>query len=343
MRKLHIHSLPLKEVITDIANGLGTNYSHDCGEYTVDIPEHWGNGRIKGINFEGGLGLLIYECMFYEDVEMNFTVNLTHPLKFLFCLNGKLSHHFEQDAEKHSLQRHQNIIVASQGYNGHVLHFEKNISTEIYSLEIDRKMFRAKMSCELEKAKPRLRKVFEDEKAMHSFYHNSLYSLVLGELFDEMKSQNYSHFIKKLFLESQSYRMLVQQLIQYDDDYEGNMDKKILRKSEAHAIKEAVEIMKLELNTITSLNSIIQRVGLSSRKFQNGFRHFYGKSANEYLQYLRLSLAKDLLINTEDSLQEIKDKVGFSSQSYFTEIFKKHYHATPSHYRKQHREKNHST
>lgn len=270
---------------------------------------------------------------------MSFSVNLTHPLKFLFCLEGSLSHYFEQDEQSHSLQQYQNIIVASQGKNGHVLHFSKNTFTEIYSLEVDRDRFKAKMSCELQKTKPGLRSIFEDEKASQSFYYNGLYSLVLGELFDEMKTQQQDHLIRKISLEGQAYRMLVQQIIQYDDDLDGNSDKRILRKSEAHAIREAVEIMKSELDSINSLNLIAQRVGLNSKKFQNGFRHFYGKSANEYLQFLRLSLAKDLLINTEDSLQEIKEKVGFSSQSYFTELFKKMYHITPSNFRKEYRKK----
>ncbi|MCE7057635.1 AraC family transcriptional regulator [Algoriphagus sp. AGSA1] len=337
MKKLEIHSLPLKEVISDIAHGLGTEYSQDCGEYIVHIPEEWGEGSIKGINFEGGLGLLIYKCLFHQEVEMHFTVNKTHPLKFLFCLNGDLTHHFEKDQQKHHLQQYQNIIVASKDHNGHILNFKEQVLTEIYSLEIDRSKFNSTRSCELERTKPNLREIFKDEKASNSFYYNGLYSLVLAEIFEDMKSQEYDHLIKKIYLESQSYRMLIHQLIQYDDDTDINSDNKILRKSEAHAIQEAVEIMKLELDSLDSLSTIAQRVGLSPRKFQSGFRHFFGKSANEYLQTLRLNLAKDLLINTSDSLQEIKDKVGFSSQSYFTELFKKTFRDTPSNYRKKHR------
>ena len=337
MKKLHIHSLPLNEVITDIAKELNTNMIQDCKEFMVTIPAAWGSGFIKGVNFQGGLGLLIYDCIFYEDLEMSFTVDKTHPLKFLFCLEGNLMHYFEKDEKEHSLRRFQNIIVASKGLNGHVLQFQKNQKTEIYSLEIDRHKFKERMSCELEKTDTKLRNIFEDEMAKTSFYYNGMYSLNLGEIFEEMKTQEYKSLIKQLFLESQSYRMLIQQLVQFDDDAQDSENRAILRQSEAHAIKEAVEIMKTELDSINSLHSIAQRVGLSSRKFQSGFRHFFGKSANEYLQFLRLNLAKDLLINTEDSMQEIKDKVGFSSQSYFTELFKKMYDSTPSNFRKKYR------
>ena len=338
MKKLRVQSLPLKEVIADLAKALGTTFSQNCDEYAVEIPSEWGRGIIKGINFDGGLGLLIYNCTFNADLEISFNVSHTHPLKFLFCLEGMVSHYFEKDSQKHELIRYQNIIVASKGHNGHVLHFEKDVRTEICSLEIDRQIFKIKMACELIKTKPFIKDVFDDDLANNSFYYNGLYSLMLADIFDEMKTLTYDPFIGKIFLESQSYRMLTQQLIQFDDDFGGNADKKILRKAEVNAIKEAVEIMKLELDTLGSINSIAQRVGLSSKKIQSGFQYLFGKSANEYVQFLRLSLAKELLLTSDDTIQEIKNKVGFSSHSYFTELFKKMYHVTPTNFRLNHKE-----
>lgn len=333
MKILQVHSLPLKEVIADLAAALSTTFTQDCGEYAVEIPAEWGKGIIKGVNFEGGLGQLIYNCVFHTDLQISFTVNNTHPLKFLYCLEGVVLHHFEKDRQKHELVRYQNIIVASKGHNGHVLSFKKGVHTEIYSLEIDRQVFKRKMACELKYTKPYIEEVFDDVSANTSFYYNGLYSLVLAEIFDEMKSASYDPFIWKLFMESQSYRMLANQLIQLNDDLGGHSEKRILRKAEVNSIKEAVEIIKLELDNLGSINSIAQRVGLSPKKIQAGFQHLYGKTTNEYIQAIRLTLAKELLITTDDTIQEIKNKVGFSSHSYFTELFKKMYQMTPTQFR----------
>jgi AraC family transcriptional regulator len=48
----------------------------------------------------------------------------------------------------------------------------------------------------------------------------------------------------------------------------------------------------------------------------------------------RLEAARDLLINTDLPLLQLADETGFSSQSHFTESFKKVYDVTPLQYRK---------
>lgn len=339
MRTLQVHSLPLKDVINDLATLMGVKSIRDCGEHSIKIPQKWGKGSIRGINYEGGLGLLIYECTFNSDVEINFTVNKIHPLKFIYCLSGQLAHRFEKVRTSHELSQFQNIIVASKGHDGHILKFKSETATEIYSLEVDRKIFKSKMSCELGKADPQLQNLFDDSIADESFYYNGHYSLMLSEIFEEIKTHKYSHFIGKIFFESQSYRLLTHQLIQFDDDANEDDKKVILRMVDVAAIVEAVGIIKNELDDLGSISSIAHRVGLSGNKFQNGFKSLYGKTANEYIQHVRLSLAAELLVNTDDTVQQIKYKIGFNSHSYFSFLFKKVFKVSPSAYRQIHLEK----
>tara|TARA_R100000501_G_scaffold14536_3_gene26245 strand:+ start:16976 stop:17368 length:393 start_codon:yes stop_codon:yes gene_type:complete len=86
MKKIEVHSLPLYEVIRDIADAFKVKFKENCGEYHVNVPKRLGEGYIKGINFDGGFGILIYDCTFKEDIEFHFVVNDIHPLKFLYCL-----------------------------------------------------------------------------------------------------------------------------------------------------------------------------------------------------------------------------------------------------------------
>jgi len=94
MHKIISHSIPFREVLNDLSKELETTYTQSCEEYTLKIPSKFGTGSIKGINFKEGLGLLIYNCKFHEDLEIHFIVNEVHPLKFLFCEEGGFSHHF---------------------------------------------------------------------------------------------------------------------------------------------------------------------------------------------------------------------------------------------------------
>lgn len=58
-------------------------------------------------------------------------------------------------------------------------------------------------------------------------------------------------------------------------------------------------------------------------------------SVNDYITLRRMKEAASLLRYTDKSLGEISSYLCFSSQSYFQNVFKKHYGITPLQYRNQ--------
>ncbi len=58
-----------------------------------------------------------------------------------------------------------------------------------------------------------------------------------------------------------------------------------------------------------------------------------GSNFTDYVNTLRLESAKSLLKNTNHSIKDIAEETGFSSQHYFSRIFKKHNDMTPLDYR----------
>ncbi|WP_297281230.1 AraC family transcriptional regulator [uncultured Anaerococcus sp.] len=67
------------------------------------------------------------------------------------------------------------------------------------------------------------------------------------------------------------------------------------------------------------------------------FKQSYRVTPIEYLILKRIEIAKNLLISTNHSMEEIASIVGFNSQSYFNQVFKKKVGQTPSKFRKKHR------
>lgn len=67
------------------------------------------------------------------------------------------------------------------------------------------------------------------------------------------------------------------------------------------------------------------------------FKQSYRVTPIEYLILKRIEIAKNLLISTNHSMEEISSIVGFNSQSYFNQVFKKKVGQTPSQFRKKHR------
>jgi AraC-like DNA-binding protein len=68
-----------------------------------------------------------------------------------------------------------------------------------------------------------------------------------------------------------------------------------------------------------------------SREFS---KYFEDLSFGEYIRKLRIEKSIELMSSARYSLTEIAYLAGFSDQSHFTRIFRKHTGQNPSHYRK---------
>jgi len=336
MKTIQVSSLPLKDVITDIAKALDVPFSENCNLYELQLPAFIGTGTIKGIDFEDGLGLIEYDCTFFEDMVFEFSVNEVHPLKFLFCLEGYFDHNFEDETEWHGITQYKNAIVASNKFNGHVLRFNKNEHTILHSLELSRKAFQRKMDCELKSLSEPLKSLLMDIEASKTFYYDGFYSLELADLFREVHTFEEKDYLKKLFLEGTAYRILTFQILQYQDDL--RKEGTVIRQADIKQLEKAVDFINQNISELPTIDEIGVEVGLNPKKLQKGFQELVGASVNSYIQKRRLEIAKTLLVNTDQSLAEISDAIGYKSKSYLTKVFKIEYNMNPSEFRKRNKE-----
>ena len=75
-------------------------------------------------------------------------------------------------------------------------------------------------------------------------------------------------------------------------------------------------------------------VHLSVNYLRSIYKEREGLSLSSYITQKRLELIYHLLKDTDTSIQEISDKLGFTTKNYFFTFFKKHTGMTPSQYRK---------
>ncbi len=339
MNSIQVNSLPLKEVISDIAEVFDIPYSENCGEYLLKLPPSVGEGTIRGVNFDGGLGLIQYDCLFNEDMEIHFVVNNIHPLKFLYTLDGILLHRFENENTLHTIEQYQNAIVASSNHNGHVLLFKANQRIKVNSLEIEREKFQAKMECEINSLDKELETLFKDIKASGTFYYSGNYSLGISDILTEMLEFTAENFTRKLFLEGMAYQILTHQILQYQDDKKDEGSRTLLRSAELKQINHISNLIESNISDVPTVENLAREAGLNVNKLQEGFKKLYGTTVNNYLQKKRLEAAYNLLTKTDLSISEIVNAIGLSSKSYFSKIFKEKYTISPSEFRKKHRNK----
>ena len=80
----------------------------------------------------------------------------------------------------------------------------------------------------------------------------------------------------------------------------------------------------------------LSRTYLINRKtLMAEFKRVTGKTINEFVLDKRIDLSKQILAFTNISIEELAEKCGFSSQSYFTRAFKKKTGLSPMQFRKK--------
>jgi AraC-like DNA-binding protein len=75
-------------------------------------------------------------------------------------------------------------------------------------------------------------------------------------------------------------------------------------------------------------------VGINENKLKTGFRELFQITPYKYLVKLRLEKARELLEESDDTVQQISDKVGFESYNGLSVAFKSAYQLSPTQYRK---------
>ena len=98
---------------------------------------------------------------------------------------------------------------------------------------------------------------------------------------------------------------------------------------------EAVEFMNAHLGEPMPLSRLATETGVSVSTLKSAFRKASGGGVNGYYIGLKLSRGEKLLRETDLSVGEIAESLGFSSQFYFSEQFKARYGLSPTAYRKQ--------
>lgn len=84
------------------------------------------------------------------------------------------------------------------------------------------------------------------------------------------------------------------------------------------------------------LNTFSKEFGMGLTTFKELFGSVYGTSPRAWISERRLLFSHQLLLNTQMSIVDISMEAGFSSQSYFTQSYRKRFGFTPSKARSNH-------
>lgn len=104
-------------------------------------------------------------------------------------------------------------------------------------------------------------------------------------------------------------------------------------KAQVAIAKDVERILTSDISIHHSAKELAKMYAISESSLKNYFRGVYGKNISEYMNKFRMQKAADLLENTDESILEIGEQVGYQNQSKFAAAFRKYYEMTPRQYR----------
>jgi signal transduction histidine kinase/AraC-like DNA-binding protein/CheY-like chemotaxis protein/streptogramin lyase len=101
-------------------------------------------------------------------------------------------------------------------------------------------------------------------------------------------------------------------------------------------LKEVVEYIHLHMtNSRITAEEISHAVGISHSSLYRKIKGMTGQSLSEFIRYIRLQKAEQLLSGSKLSVSEVMYRVGFTNHSYFSKCFRQLFNVTPGDYLKK--------
>jgi len=100
-------------------------------------------------------------------------------------------------------------------------------------------------------------------------------------------------------------------------------------------LRAATRIISQNLGDLPSLVDLARSVGTHDKRLSRLFRQHMGITVFAYVRDLRLRKSQELLVDSDMSVQDIADWVGYTSACNFTTAFRQKTGVTPSQFRQQ--------
>ena len=242
--------------------------------------------------------LFVTASKFEEDAR---TASQTHPYaEFLYVLRGELD--FEVEGELFSLKEDDLLVV-----NPDAAHREQQRGTgaaEYVSLGVEGIFL-----------DPDSSGMWSGSCLLHCRAMRSEARFFLRLLLSELERTQRDY--EKLCLFAFESLLLCMRRV-YPREFTISSPKRTAR--ECSAIKRYIDV---HFRDPISLDHLAKVCGLNKYYLAHAFREYIGMSPINYLNSRRVEEARRLLCTTSDSISQIAGIVGFSSQSYFAQVFQK--------------------
>lgn len=242
-----------------------------------------------------------------------------HPYyEVYFLVSGKRKYFFRNKI--YTLEQGDIIIIKPNEPHRAIPLKESNQRYERYILNIDESLFG-----KIEKYNKDIKKIFH--KGIFSLDSERFIDLlsILKNIETEIKEKKSGY---KNSVRNRIERIFINLSMCDDNNFnEGDVSKNDLR------IQEAIEYIVANYNKRITLKECADICYMGESNFTKVFHDIVGINFKSYVNSVRIEKACEMLINSNLSISEISETVGFENCSYFANVFKKNLGILPKDFR----------
>ena len=296
---------------------------------TFSLPRQLGRGQVEAHRLHDGLSLVAIHATLEEDLLINLEHLKYHPLRLIFCRQGKLTHAVNARLIQYQLNESENSLSACSGKVDQFFRFHAHTDHSIYIVEINRLFYLSRVDAGLETIHPHLEKTFRDVDAHHPFLYHGYYSIGVAECLNQIHQTTYQGLILRTFLESKVLELLSLVLSQYGEDQKPSAQPAILPENDEEALLKAKTIVMNRLQDPPSIKELARMVGINELKLKRGYKKLFHTTIYHHIRQERLNLAKVLLAQNKWNVGQVAGQIGYTNKSHFASKFKEKFGLFP--------------
>ena len=126
-------------------------------------------------------------------------------------------------------------------------------------------------------------------------------------------------------------------MLNYLDKYDLSIDQLGIEYKDPIIKKTIISLSDFGTSKELSIDEIAKKLSVNTSYLSRKFKKITKHTPIEYRNRLRIRRAQKLLIETDDTLELIAEKCGFTNGFYLSRVFTKYLSICPSQYRAQHK------
>jgi AraC-like DNA-binding protein len=293
----------------------------DDFEELTGVPELLGRGYNREMDLLPGVWLCFADCEFHQDFIGKSPAH-DHLIQISIFPSGGL--YF--DAVHPNLGGGRTYFSGSGISPATAAMHRAGEHLTCVNIEIEPELLKSGFLINPQCGSDALKPLFKGEDWKISFYPTV--TPAIRSIAQQMWDTPYRGELKRLYLQAKVMELLVIYL-DLTSDSPAQTCVRGLKPDTIARLHHAKEILTTQLANPLSLSELAQRVGVSDRTLQRGFRELFNTTAFGYLHNLRMEQAEQLLRNREMRVSEVAHAVGYGHLGHFTEAFKRKFGMTP--------------